>query len=72
MPTKVFLIDRGHEAVKGYVTYGAGLILDVGRDETIDIYAVSRGNRGRHLGRFGYDKLVVTAPPRGLRIADTR
>ena len=71
MPAKVFRVDQGLEVVKGYVTYGAGLTLDVERGETIEIYTVSGGARGQRLGQFGYDKLAVTAPPRGLRIAGT-
>ena len=66
MSPKVFRVAPGYEVVKGYVTYGAGLVLDVEHGETIQVFAAPSGGRGSRVGQFAYDDLAATAPPPGL------
>jgi hypothetical protein len=66
MPAKVFRVAEGHEVVKGYVTYGPGLLLDVERDEVIEIYVAQQGKRGACIGKYAYRHLEPDQPPNGL------
>jgi hypothetical protein len=68
MPVKIFRVASGYEVVKGYVTYGAGLMLDIEQGETIRIFETSRRTRARSVGTFSYSDLRATKPPRGLTI----
>jgi hypothetical protein len=68
MPVKIFRVASGYEVVKGYVTYGAGLMLDIEQGETIRIFETSRRARARSVGTFSYSDLRATKPPRGLTI----
>lgn len=63
---KVFRVAPGYEVVKGYVTYGAGLLIDVEHDESVEVYAAPRQPAARHLGKFSYEELRPAAPPAGL------
>jgi hypothetical protein len=68
MPIKVFRVASGYEVVKGYVTYGAGLMLDIEQGETIQIFETPRRAQASRVGTFSYGDLRATKPPRGLTI----
>ena len=70
MSPKVFRVAPGYEVVKGYVTYGAGLVLDVEHGETIQVFAASSGDSASRVGQFAYDDLATAAPPRGLAVIE--
>lgn len=66
MSPKVFRVVSGYEVVKGYVTYGAGLALDVESGETIRVFPVRREGNAPCIGLFSYEDLDATPPPAGL------
>jgi hypothetical protein len=67
---KVFRVASGFEVVKGYVTYGAGLALDVEDGETIHVFAAPRRDQTSCVGTFSYSDLAPATPPRGLTPAE--
>ena len=70
MSAKVFRVVSGYEVVKGYVTYGAGLVLDIELGETIQVFAATRNGAAPCIDQFSYDDLSSEAPPRGLAVVE--
>ncbi len=70
MSAKVFRVSPGYEVVKGYVTYGPGLVLDVEHGENIRVFAAMQAGPAPCVGQYAYDDLAPAAPPRGLAGVD--
>ncbi len=64
--TKTYKVDIGFDVRKGDKWFGAGRLITVGNDESIEIYAAPHGNRGDRIGVYSYDSLVRDRPPPGL------
>ena len=64
--TKTYRVDIGFDVRKGDKWYGAGRLVTINDDESIEIYAAPHGNRGERVAVHSYDSLVRDRPPTGL------